>query len=93
MAEQPTAVTQVTEEEVEARSINSPRFFKWQFPEEVFDGTWWEIEVPSSKVMSATNSFRNQCESVYGTRATVRKGDDGQIFVKRLTDKKTEAKS
>ena len=83
----PISVRKTTEEEVEALSVKGPGQYKWSFPVETFDGTWWAIEVPNNKVASAINSFRNQCESVYQTRAKARKGSNGEVFVKRLLDK------
>lgn len=87
MSEKPTSVTQVTEEEVEAEAVFGPKRYKWEFPEKTFDGRWWDIGVPNTKVNSAINSFRNQCESVYRTRAQARRGRNGAVFVRRLVDK------
>ncbi len=93
--ESPTSVAPVTEEEVESlTNRKGPRSYKWEFPEETFNGDWWAVEVPNNKVGSALNSYRNQCEAVYGTRATCYRGEDGRLFVRRLVDQpKGPAKS
>ncbi len=86
MSEKPTSVTQVSAEEVEAEAMFGPQNFKWEFPKSTFDGQWWAIEVPNTKVNSAINSFRNQCESVYRTKASARRGRNGAVFVRRLVN-------
>lgn len=87
MAEKPISVQSVSQEEVDAQTNSrGPRRYKWDFPEEIFDGEWWELEVPNDQVSSATNSYRNQAQSVYGTKASCFRGDNERLYVRRLID-------
>lgn len=87
MAEKPLSVTTISEEEVDSLTTSrGARAYKWKFPEETFDGQWWALEIPNNKVASALNSYRNQSQAVYGTRASCYRGSDGRLFVKRLVD-------
>lgn len=93
MVEKPTAVTSITEEEV--KTLTNPRAagsYKWQFPDETFDGEWWALEVPNNRVASAMNSYRNQAEGRYGTRASCYRSTDGRLFVRRLVDQPKQRK-
>lgn len=93
-AEKILSYQSVTEEEVNQQTnTRGPRRFKWEYPEEIFDGEWYAIEVPNNKVTSALNSYRNQSQSVYGTRASCFRGDDGRLYVRRLVDQPVEPRS
>lgn len=87
MAKTPKNITKVTAEEVERNSIQGPRRFKWDFPEEVFDGDWWLLEVATADVNSVVNSFRNQAGSIYGKKATAKKHAEGKGVHVRMTEK------
>lgn len=89
--EKPTAIKSVTEEEVKSLTrAPGKRSYKWEFPKETFNGEWWGLEIPNNKVSSAMNSYRNQCEALYGTRANAYRGSDGRVFVRRLVDEPKE---
>lgn len=86
--EKPLSITTISDEEVsELTKAPGHRAYKWDFPEEVFNGDWWAIEVPNGKVASALNSFRNQSEAIYGTAANCYRSTDGRLMVRRLVNK------
>lgn len=86
-SDKPLSITTISEEEVKSlTNVKGARSYKWEFPEETFDGQWWAIEVPNNKVASALNSYRNQAQAVYKTRASCYRGNDGRLFVRRLVD-------
>jgi hypothetical protein len=87
----PTKVEKATDEQI-AHLGSRARNFKWEFPTEVFNGEIWRIEVPNDKVASMSNSFRNQCQSVYKHRAKTRKGADGAVYVQLLEDRPVDSK-
>lgn len=91
MPKRPKSVEKATEEEILHLRERGARNYMWEFPEEVFNGEWWKIEVPENQVSSAGNSFRNQCHSVYHRRANVH-NKNGYIWVRLLEDKPVDEK-
>lgn len=91
MRDKPLTVKPITDEEVQRLGFAGPRSYAWQFPEETFNGEWWAIEIPSNKVSSATNSYRNQSQIAYGTKASIRRSSDGRLFVRRLINEPYKA--
>lgn len=95
MQQKPLSAKKVTEEEVNEHAANSTRkgSFKWRFEKDLFDGEWWAIQVPPNSVASALNSYRTQCESVYGTRGSAVRGNDGRLFLRRRVDEPVPART
>jgi hypothetical protein len=86
MAKKPKQVAKASKQEIEHLHSRGARNYMWEFPEEVFNGEWWRIEVPNTDVKSAGNSFRTQAHVVYKRRAKVH-NKDGAVFV-RLSDER-----
>lgn len=86
--DKPLSAARLTQQEVDDLAVGggTSRVFGWKFEEALFNGEWWALEIPKNRVSSAMNSYRNQCESVYGTRANVRRSRDGRLLVRRLVD-------
>lgn len=81
MANKPKNIEKATDQDLEALFARGGGSYKWDFPDEVFNGEWWKIEVANDQVKSAGNSFRNQAKAVYNRKANVHH-KDGKIIVR-----------
>lgn len=85
MPKKPKKIVKATEEEIQNLHARGARNYMWDFPEEMFNGEWWKVEVPNTDVKSAGNSFRTQCHILYKRRANVH-NKDGAVFVRMRKD-------
>lgn len=75
-------VEKVSEDEVPRRTFRQ-RAFKWEFPDEVFNGSWFVIVLPRKSHASAVNSLRGQAKKFHDKNVTYRSdGDDLYVRVK-----------
>ena len=76
MTLRPKAIARATPEEIDNLSSNG-RFYKWEFPEDTFNGEWWRMEFNNkADLASGINSWRTQATTVHKKRAQAyRKGD------------------
>jgi hypothetical protein len=85
MTLKPKAIARATPEEIENLRGGNGRVYKWEFPEESFDGNWWRLEFANKDDQSSgLNSWRSQATSTYKKRSQCYRKGDTVVFV-RLT--------
>ena len=82
----PKSIARATPEEIEVLGSRPPGGYRWVFPEEVFNGEWWRIEVEPKQYTSALSSYRMQAAKVYKKRCQVYKKENGAVLFVRMTE-------